>query len=30
MDNFSRTLDPLVAKNGNSQANNTNFGFWTA
>ena len=24
---FSKTLDPLVAKNGRKQVNNTNFGF---
>ena len=24
---FSKTLDPLVAKNGSKQVNNTNFGF---
>ena len=25
---LSKTLDPLVAKNGSKQINNTNFGFW--
>jgi len=24
---FSKSLDPLVAKNGSKQVNNTNFGF---
>jgi len=23
---FAKTLDPLIAKNGNTQVNNTNFG----
>ena len=25
---FSKTIDPLIAKNGNKQVNNTNFGFF--